>query len=162
MSQLDYFVSKYNNKCVILDTNILLVYLVGCIDLRLISSFKRTSSRFCEDDFEVLNQIFSKFKKFITTPNILTEVSNLGGQLGGDYKIRFFEILSDFINQTPEQYVKSSDIAIDIDFIKLGITDRGVLELSKDDYLIITDDYKLSARCSNSLNYNHLRSTPIN
>jgi hypothetical protein len=162
MNQLDYFVSKYNNKCVILDTNILLVYLVGCIDVRLISFFKRTSSRFCEDDFEVLNKIFSKFKKFITTPNILTEVSNLGGQLGGGYKIRFFEILSDFINQTPEQYVKSSDIAIDNDFIKFGITDRGVLELSKDDYLIITDDYKLSARCSNSLNYNHLRSTPKN
>lgn len=162
MSQLDYFVSKYRNKIVILDTNILLVYLVGCIDLRLISSFKRTSSRFCEDDFEVLNQIFSKFKKFITTPNILTEVSNLGGQLNGDYKIKFFEILSRFIEQTPEQYVKSSDIAIDIDFIKFGITDRGILELSKDDYLIITDDFKLSAKCSNSLNYNHLRSTPKN
>lgn len=162
MSQLDYFVSKYRNKVVILDTNILLVYLVGCIGLRLISSFKRTSSRFCEDDFEVLNQIFSKFKKFITTSNILTEVSNLGGQLSGDYKIKFFEILSRFIEQTPEKYVKSSDIAIDIDFIKLGVTERGVLELSKDDYLIITDDYKLSAKCSNSLNYNHLRGMPKN
>lgn len=160
MNLLNYFVSKYSNKIVVLDTNILLVYLVGCIDLRLISSFKRTNSRFCEDDFKILNQIFSKFNKFKTTPNVLTELSNLGGQLSGNNKLKFFEILSRFIEQTPEQYVKSSDIAIDFDFIELGITDRGILELSKNDYLIITDDFKLSAKCSNSLNYNHLRGAP--
>ena len=157
MSQLGFYISKYANKFVVLDTNILLVYLVGCIDPNLISSFKKTSSRFCVEDFKILNEILSNFRNFITTPNILTEVSNLGGQLSGKAKDQFFIVLSEFIRVTSEEYLKAIEISSDKNFIKFGITDRVLLELSENDYLIITDDYKLSSTCKNSLNYNNLR-----
>jgi hypothetical protein len=155
--QLDLLLSQHRDKFVILDTNILLVYLVGCVDPKLIESFKKTNSRYCSDDFQILDNLLGKLSKFSTTPNILTEVSNLGGQLSGSSKERFFELLAQFIQITAEEYVPSSTISQDTFFIKFGITDRGIFELAKANYLVITDDFKLSAKCKNSINFNHLR-----
>ena len=153
--------TPHKNKLVVIDTNLLLVYLVGCVDPQLITKFKKTNSRYCAEDFKILNDLTGNFKKFVTTPNILTEVSNLGGQLRDNAKIKFFALLSQFIQQTPEKYIKSSEISKDDLFIKFGITDRGILELDKTKHLIITDDFKLCAFCIKhgfySINFNHLR-----
>lgn len=155
---LDPIYAKHGNKTVIPDTNILLVYLVGCIDPKLIPKFKRTNA-YCKEDFEVLNELFKNFKKFATTPNILTEVSNLGGQLSGDAKNSFFIFLSKFIQKTQEEYIESAKISKDEFFIKFGITDRGIFELiNTGNYLVITHDFRLSGNFPNhSVNINHLR-----
>lgn len=156
-NQLNSIITDHKNKLVILDTNILLVFLVGSINRQLITTFKRTNSRYCAEDFDLLNKLIGNFTKLTTTPNILTEVSNLGSQLSGDTNEQFFEFLSIFIQKTTEIYVPSSKISKDASFIKFGITDRGILELARTEHLIITDDYKLAAYCKNSLNFNHLR-----
>lgn len=155
--QTNLLLSQHKDKFVILDTNILLVYLVGCVNPPLIETFKKTSSRYCADDFEILDDLLRNFTKFTTTPNILTEVSNLGGQLNGAAKEHFFEFLSKFIQMTTERYVPSAEISQDRFFIEFGITDRGIFELAKTECLVITDDFRLSARCTNSINFNHLR-----
>ncbi len=161
IEQIDLNTFPHKNKFVVIDTNLLLVYLLGCIDPQLITKFKRTNSRYCVEDFQILDELIRKFKKIITTPNILTEVSNLGGQLNDNIKKKFFELLSMFIQKTTEEYVQSSEISKDNLFIKFGITDRGLLKLAKEKYLIITDDYKLSSYCIkegfSSINFNHLR-----
>ena len=131
-NQVNLIISQHKNKFVVIDTNLLLVYLVGCIDPQMINRFKKTNSRYCAEDFDILENIVCKFNKFTTTPNILTEVSNLGGQLKNDVKKQFFILLAQFIQNTPEKYIRSSEISKDPYFIKLGITDRGIL-------LIITD-----------------------
>ncbi len=158
-NQLDLILAQHKNKTVILDTNILLVYLVGRVNPEQIEKFNRTNSRYCAEDFEVLDNLLSKFTKFATTPNILTEVSNLGGQLSGDVKVAFFNLLSIFIQETNEQYISSSEISKDMLFVKFGITDRGIFELVKTEkYLVITDDRKLAGNLENySINFNNLR-----
>jgi hypothetical protein len=155
--QPNSIIAQHKNKLVILDTNILLVFLVGSIDRQLITTFKRTNSRYCAEDFDILNKLIGSFTKLTTTPNILTEVSNLGSQLSGDANKQFFEFLSIFIQQTTETYIPSSEISKDALFIKFGITDRVILELARTEHLIITDDYKLAGYCKNSVNFNHLR-----
>lgn len=100
--------TPHKNKFVVIDTNLLLVYLVGCVDPQLITKFKKTNSRYCAEDFKILNDLI---KKFVTTPNILTEVSNLGGHLKDNAKNRFFALLARFIQQTPEKYIQSSEIS---------------------------------------------------
>jgi len=160
-NQINLIISQHKNKVAVIDTNLLLVYLVGCIDPQMINKFKKTNSRYCVEDFDILENIIRKFNKFATTPNILTEVSNLGGQLKNNAKKKFFILLAQFIQKIPEKYIRSSEISKDEHFIKFGITDRGLLELAKTEHLIITDDFKLSSFCNNqglySINFNHLR-----
>ncbi|MCP4111809.1 MAG: hypothetical protein GY749_40835 [Desulfobacteraceae bacterium] len=160
-NQVNLIISQHKNKFVVIDTNLLLVYLIGCIDPQMINRFKKTNSRYCAEDFDILENIVCKFNKFATTPNILTEVGNLGGQLKNDVKKQFFILLAQFIQNTPEKYIRSSEISKDPYFIKLGITDRGIFELAKSEHLIITDDFKLSSICNRqglcSINFNHLR-----
>lgn len=133
INQINLLTSPLKNKIAVIDTNLLLVYLVGCVDPQLIIKFKKTSSRYCVEDFTILDELLGSFNKFITTPNILTEVSNLGGQLSGKNKGYFFAVLSAFIQKTTEKYIHSSEIAKDNLFIKYGITDRGLLELARTD-----------------------------
>ena len=162
INQINLLTSPLRNKTAVIDTNLLLVYLVGCVDPQLIIRFKKTSSRYCAEDFKILDELLNKFSRFITTPNILTEVSNLGGQLSGKNKECFIALLSAFIQKTAEKYIQSSEISKDNLFIKYGITDRGLLELASTGHLIITDDFRLSAYCKSlgfhSINFNHLRS----
>lgn len=160
-NQIHLITYKHRNKHAVIDTNLLLVYLVGCIDTQLIATFKRTNSRYRVEDFKILDDLVSKFDNIVTTPNILTEVSNLGGQLDKKKKPLFFSLLSQFIDRAKEIYIQSSEISKDDLFIKLGITDRGLFELDKSKYIIISDDYKLCSYCNNkglySINFNHAR-----
>ena len=76
---------RYRGKGVLLDTNILLLYFVGAFNPEEIPRFKRTKM-FTVEDHDTLVGILGYFEKIVTTPNILTEVSNLSGQLAEHLK----------------------------------------------------------------------------
>lgn len=84
---------SYRQKGILVDTNILLLYFVGSVNPKRISQFKRTN-QFNVDDFQLLVQILGYFQKIVTTPNILTEVSNLTGQLTEPEKSSCFNALA--------------------------------------------------------------------
>ena len=73
--------ARYYIKGIIIDTNILLLYLIGRVDRERIPRLKRTA-QFTSEDYDILLELVSKFKKVIATPNILTEVNSLANQLG--------------------------------------------------------------------------------
>ncbi len=81
MEDLENLIIQYKTKGVIVDANLLLVYIVGLHNPRRLSGFKRTSN-FNEASYGFLSEIIGQFKAIITTPNILTEVCNLLGILG--------------------------------------------------------------------------------
>lgn len=60
----------------LIDTNLLVLYVIGLHDQTRIEQNKRTSS-YTKEDFDLLVNFTGYFKKVITTTNILTEVSNL-------------------------------------------------------------------------------------
>ena len=65
---------RYKSLGILVDTNILLCYLVGLLDPKKIPTFKRTS-QFVED-FDLICALLRSLKKIVTTPNILTEVNS--------------------------------------------------------------------------------------
>ena len=153
-------IKKYRNQGILLDTNILLLYLIGKFDKNLILKFKRTQT-FTIQDYEILTFLLSKFNKIITLPNILTEISNLSGKLESFIKQNYFQIFAQKITIFSEHYIPSEQIRQKDAFKRFGITDAGILILAKDKYLVLTDDFRLSQYLQfqgiDVLNFNHLR-----
>jgi len=152
--------AKYRSKGILVDTNLLLVLVVGICDKARIATFKRTKG-YSEEDFELLVKVLRTFPLITTTPNILTEVSNFLGQLPEDVKPKHFNLFAAQISRLVEQFYESSIISRNSDFWKFGITDCGVIEHARDSYLVLTDDLKLcnylQHKGIDAVNFTHLR-----
>ena len=81
ISDVEGLIGKYRNVGVLVDTNILLLHVVGSTNKQRITQFKRTRERFTIEDFDLLQRILCLFSKVTTTQSILTEVSNLGSRI---------------------------------------------------------------------------------
>lgn len=160
MEYLDELVSRYRGKGLLVDTNILLLYVVGIYDPNRIQKFKRTMA-FTVDEFDFLRRFFKFFEKLVTTPNILTEVSNLSGQLPDILKRDLFGQLARLIPSFQETYSSSSMVSSLTHFGRLGLTDSGIVDLAKDRYLVLTDDFRLAGHLQKEgidvINFNYLR-----
>ena len=158
---IDDLISKYRTKGLLVDTNLLLVYFVGMYDPDRISKFKRTMA-FTVDEFRLLAKFFEVFEKVVTTPNILTEVSNLSGHLPEKLSESFNKDFAGRIPRLQEHYASSTSLATSTHFNTFGLTDSGIVELVKKNYLVLTDDLSLYGLLQNlgvdAINFNHLRS----
>lgn len=149
----------------IIDTNLLLLYLVGQHDPERIEIFKRTQT-FSADDFNLLVRFINLFGSFSTTPNILTEVSNLIEGVQYD-DVPLLTVLRDKVIYREEHYVESRTILSNEDetFIKFGVSDTVLYHLAQANYLILTVDLPLWAFLQNrglpTLNFNNLRSDSL-
>ena len=159
---LSELAQRYRTAGVLVDTNILLLLFVGSVERRLIERFKRTVSRgFDESDYELLTSLLKLFNnRVVTTPHILTEVSNLAGQLGSQRQ-RFFSYFAKGISQLIEHYEPSENLVQVESFVKFGLTDAAIIDLVKGQYLVLTDDFRLSNYLGKQgvdvINFNHLR-----
>jgi rRNA-processing protein FCF1 len=160
MEYINELVARYQNKGLLIDTNLLLLYFIGAYDPDRIPKFKRTMA-FTVDEFRLLASFLDVFDKLVTTPNVLTEVSNLSGQLAENLRAPFY---SDFSNRIPlleEHYVTSVSVSSSVHFNRFGLTDSGIVQLVRDNYLVLTDDLKLVGYLQNLgidvVNFNHIR-----
>jgi hypothetical protein len=130
-------IQKYRQKGLLIDTNLLLLYIVGSFDILLIRDFKRTAN-FTEDDFERVSKFIDYFERTITTPHVLTEVSDFidnrqALQIG----------LKVYIERSQEIFLESLELSKKETFLKFGLADTSVTYTAKDSYLIFTDDRPL-------------------
>ncbi len=155
-------ISKYRRKGLLVDTNILLLYFIGICDPNWIAGFKRTS-QFVIEDFQLLVRILNCFERRVTTPNVLTEINNLAGQLSRDnlraWRVQFRDSLSsDFL----ERFIPSKTAVKNGGFLRCGLTDAGVICASRGRFLVLTDDLDLyitlQSEGVDAINFNHLRS----
>lgn len=160
---MDYvieLISRYKTRGLLVDTNLLLLYLVGMYDQERISRFKRTMA-FTVDEFFLLAAIFESFDKIITTPNILTEVSNFSGQLPSKLHLSFYTDFAARIPALEEKHLSSREISVSSHFIRFGLTDSGIVDTVKGNYLVLTDDLRLFGYLQNlgidAINFNHIR-----
>jgi len=77
MTDVLQLIHKHRGRGLLVETNLLLLYLIGRTNQNQISKFKRTQV-FTIEDFDLLGRFMGKFKTLITTPHVLTELSNLG------------------------------------------------------------------------------------
>lgn len=148
-------------KGILVDTNLLLLLLTGIFDRELIKNFKRTQI-FDKADFDNLTFIISKCNnQLYTTPNILTELTNLTGTINKDF--RFYRFLHAFMHKFIEINTDSQTIMTNsnIAFLKLGLTDASIMNLASDDILIVTVDldlyHLLSSHSKPVINYNYIK-----
>ncbi|MGL5944311.1 MAG: PIN domain-containing protein [Waterburya sp.] len=160
MTNVANLLSKYYTKGILIDTNILLLYLVGSLNRDRISRFKRTA-QFVPKDYDLLLELVNNFQKIITTPNILTEVNSLANQLGEPERSQCMNLFTGLIYQISEVYLESSIITNHELFSRFGLTDCGIMLIAKDKYLVLTDDLKLhlylKAQGIDTVNFNNLR-----
>ena len=109
----------------------------------------------------ILVRFLQLFRSIVTTPNILTEVSNLLGQIPGPRGTQVFQTFAQAAKIIPEQYVRSSAAAETAAFVRFGLTDAVIARMAAGEVLVLTDDFRLSQYLERSrlpvLNFNHLR-----
>lgn len=134
---------QYRQKGIFIDTNILLLYFVGGVNRARISKFNRTQ-QFTPEDYDTLLKIIRFFPKRVTTPNVLTEVNSLSNQLGEPERSSCFKLFSASISLLDEHYIDSQTISQKEEFVRFGLTDSGILEVARNQYLVLTDALKLA------------------
>jgi len=153
-------IGRHWSRGVLIDTNVLLLLFVGGFDRDLVPRFKRTR-QFTPEDYDLLARLVEAFERIVTTPNILSEVNSLCGQLGEPARTEYFRIFARRIRTLDEHYVASKDVSTIEQFPKLGLTDSGILHLAGEQYLVLTDDFELEGFLRNAkihvLNFNHIR-----
>ena len=140
--------ARHKGKSVLLDSNLLLVFLAGSFDPSLFGSFKRISD-YTLNDYDLLVRLLSFFKTLLTTPHILTEVSNLANSLPEWLKPDWHRNIAALIaseqdhSSLKEQWTPAIELAKMPEFVAFGITDAALAKLASD-ALVVTEDHRLS------------------
>ena len=160
-ASLDELIARYRDRGILIDTNLMLLWLVGSFDIGKISRYKRTSA-FTPEDFQALHRLAARFSNIVVTPNIWTEVSNLVGESGR--KVFPYEFFAHFVRtfkDIGERYLPSNVAASEKCFAPLGLTDTVIVASCSGKYLVLTDDLnlyiELVSRGFDAVNFNHLR-----
>ncbi len=161
MDRVHSLTAHYRRSGVLLDTNLLILLLVGTFDPERISSFKRTN-RYSSDDYQLLFLLLEPFEAIVTTPNVLTETSNLSGNLGGHFTQAYFTAFIERVRDLHEIYTPSLDVMEKPEFLRLGLTDIGLVDIAVGQYLLLTDDLDLHAwaieRGAGAVHFSQIRS----
>lgn len=128
---------------ILIDTNALVILLIGLIDPRLFKSHK-TTSIYEEQDFFDLLVVIGDIKRLVVLPNVWTELDNLLNNFGGNYKYSYIEQITKTIQVTTERYIESVKATESFTFFEIGLTDTLLLEVAKECQLLVTSDSRLS------------------
>lgn len=109
----------------------------------------------------MLARILEYFEQVVTTPSVLTEVSNFLGQLPNRPRREGLLVLRQLVQIFTEEYREATQICAHPHFVTFRLTDTGIIEVAADSYLVLTDDLPLYHFLANNeqsvLNFNHLR-----
>jgi len=125
-------------KRVVLDTNLLVLWIVGNLDRTKIGS--RRLAEFESAHLDDLNQFANSFRAHVSTPNILTEASNHIGSGKQQLCRGSCDALAKYINLLEEIYVPSVDTLSEPFFAKLGLADAALAMLARRGDVVLTAD----------------------
>ena len=162
IADLPALIGKYQPRGILLDSNLLVLLFVGCVDPNLVGSFKRTKNQgFSNKEFSLLQNIVSRFSRVVTTPHILTETSNYVCQLHGQTRQTALRVFKQAVQSFKERRSESKKLVQTEAFFNFGLTDCAVLDLPPKKYLILSVDaalvIALQKKGVDAVNFNHLR-----
>ncbi len=147
-------------RSIALDTNLLVLLIVGSASRRYIDLHKRTRTD-TADDFDLLAGILADVESIVVTPNVLTEASNLIRQFGEPGRTQVGVVMQRFIEESIELYVPSRTAVHRPEFLRLGLADTAIIAGQDKDMALLTDDLDLYLASANSgqaaVNFSHLR-----
>jgi hypothetical protein len=145
---------------VVLDSNLLLLLVVGVADRAYIKKHRRLQS-YSEADFDLLRRLIAPMSAIVVTPNILTEVSNFAKQIAEPARTRIATAFTVLLDKLDEQYVVSKQAAAQPEFSRLWLTDSGILDRMTEENVLLTADLSLylaaGQRGHKAINFNHQR-----
>ena len=113
---------------VVVDTNLMLLLVVGLTDRDYVSKHKCLQD-YSLYDYDMLRVLIAEFSDIVVVPHILAEISNLSRQIGDPAKSRIMETLKNLIIATTELPVSSLDGAMRDQFRLIGLPDSVLLHL---------------------------------
>jgi hypothetical protein len=145
---LERFLGKFHGKRLLLDANLLLLYFKGCFYKANLQAPRHGT--FVEEEFVLLAQTIEHFNKagrVLTTPHLLTELSNISE----DMKLNHFHFLRSIrilIGDLDEWFDKPRIGAYRLSgqnhFATFGLADAVIIELAHDPLLILTNDKQMA------------------
>jgi len=144
-------------RSILIDTNILMLLIIGSWNREAIPGHRRTAI-FTPADFDLLQEELGRFGRILTTPTVVTEVSNLmGNQFHETIAGTLIHVCTPLVEITrPKEEVWAGE-----GFPRLGFSDASVLASLDDDTVLLTDDVSLYNQAlyqdSEAINFNHLR-----
>lgn len=153
-------VIKHKARGVFVDTNLLVLLLVGLVNVERIRNFKRTQD-FTVEDFYLLQQLVEWFgAPLYSTPHVLSQVSDLT-DLSGRERITIRRTFRAMVATINEQYDTATELVGNPLFERLGLGDASVAAVCKRNVLVLTADLALQIALVDSgldaLNFNHVR-----
>lgn len=149
-----------NASGVVVDSNLLLLLVVGLAGEKYIAKHKRLAE-YTVEDFRLLIQSISCVERVIVTPNTLTETSNFLGHIAEPDRSYLFTVFGEFIGNADEKYYESGKSSRRVEFPRLGLTDSAILEAVSDANPLLTVDLDLYLAAldtgGNAMNFNHMR-----
>ena len=143
MTYAETVIARHLGKSVFVDTNLLLLYLVGTFQRERVLTFKRTS-QFTLAQFDFLVALIGRFEKVATTPHILTEINGLANALPANTKRSWGQFFAVAIDTQLEIYNPARVIANAAAFLPFGLTDAAI-EIAAAELLTLTEDTRLAA-----------------
>jgi len=162
LSDPDELIRKHGATGVLVDANMLLVYLVGQLDEDLVEHVTPNRA-YKVDDFRLVALMLSQFKTLIVTPSVLAEVSNLSSKLPEDYRADFRRCLAALLPtaKVTERLVDLTTVSKAVGFVPFGFTDATIEQISSQGVPVFTDDFRLyqllASQNAEVFNYNHIR-----
>lgn len=132
----------------VIDTNVLLLLIVGTSGPERLSAHKRTRSLAAgPEDYRRVQEFVLAFRQLLITPTILAETSNLIGPAHGD-RATLAHALQSWI----EVYHPSLEVIEQWrgEYLRLGLADAATLHLAQQGHVVLTDDAVLHNRLYSS------------
>ena len=158
--QYNQLLKRHKQHGVLIDSNLLLLFTIGSFNQSLVGRYNRLS-KYTEKDFLTITHFIKYFEKIITTPHILTEVSNLSNMIDNKIKTLYFDNFYTKLKILEESNISFLKAFEDSNTRKFGLTDAGITVIAREKYLVLTDDFPLSGYLEKQgidvINFNHLR-----
>lgn len=144
----------------LIDTNLLVLFVVGSVNRDRIENFKRTR-QYSKTDYRLLLRVLEDFKPLYTLAHVMAEVSNLT-DLTGPERLKARHILKETLAILQEPEMPSVRAAQSAPYESLGLVDAAIAALAREyKCAVLTDDLDLYLALSRegivALNFTHLR-----
>lgn len=127
----------------LIDTNLLVLFIVGTVNRNRIGKFKRTS-KYSKDDYDLLVRVLERSARpLYTVAHVLAEVSNLTA-LTGPERLQARHVLKETVATLREPEMASIRAAGAREYEALGLVDAAIATVARENKCaVLTDDLDL-------------------
>jgi hypothetical protein len=149
------------SSSVLLDTNLLVLLIVGSTSEAHIPKHKRTRS-YDVQSFRLLREtLLRNFAQVVTTPHVLAETSALIRQCAEPLRSDVTKLLGGWVSESREQHLPAAEVVQRPEYIRIGLTDAALVAQVSKEMVLLTDDLEVYLEATRAgipaENFTHLR-----